>query len=72
MYRVLKFGGSSVASATNISRVLDIVGKETAKGCVVLVSSHINDSGRSLRNVPRQFPGFVGAFLNIIIRVEKL
>ena len=42
MYRVLKFGGSSVASATNISRVLDIVGKETAKGCVVLVSSAIS------------------------------
>ena len=42
MYRVLKFGGSSVASATNISRVLDIVGTETAKGCVVLVSSAIS------------------------------
>ena len=42
MYRVLKFGGSSVASATNISRVLDIVGKETEKGCVVLVSSAIS------------------------------
>ena len=42
MFRVLKFGGSSVASATNISRVLDIVGKETVKGCVVLVSSAIS------------------------------
>ena len=42
MYRVLKFGGSSVASATNISRVLDIVEKEAAKGKVILVSSAIS------------------------------
>ncbi|MBR1569458.1 MAG: aspartate kinase [Bacteroidales bacterium] len=42
MYRVLKFGGSSVASATNISRVLDLVGKEAAKGRVVLVCSAIS------------------------------
>jgi aspartate kinase len=42
MYRVLKFGGSSVASATNISRVLDLVGRESAKGRVVLVSSAIS------------------------------
>ena len=41
MYRVLKFGGTSVASATNISRVLDIVEKEAAKGRVILVSSAI-------------------------------
>ena len=42
MYSVLKFGGSSVASATNISRVLDIVEKEAAKGRVILVSSAIS------------------------------
>lgn len=42
MYRVLKFGGSSVASATNMSRVLDIVEQEAAKGKVVLVSSAIS------------------------------
>ena len=41
-FRVLKFGGSSVADATNMSRVLDIVGAETAKGRVVLVSSAIS------------------------------
>ena len=40
-YRVLKFGGSSVASATNMSRVLDIVEAEAKKGCVILVSSAI-------------------------------
>ena len=39
---VLKFGGSSVASATNMSRVLDIVEKEAARGKVVLVSSAIS------------------------------
>ena len=42
MFRVLKFGGSSVASATNISRVLDLVGQEAAKGRVILVSSAIS------------------------------
>lgn len=42
MYRVLKFGGSSVASATRMSQVLDIVEKEAAQGRVVLVSSAIS------------------------------
>ena len=41
-FRVLKFGGSSVADATNMSRVLDIVGSELEKGRVVLVSSAIS------------------------------
>ena len=41
-FRVLKFGGSSVANATAMSRVLDIVGPETEKGRVVLVSSAIS------------------------------
>ena len=42
MYRVLKFGGSSVAGATAMSRVLDIVHAERAKGKVILVSSAIS------------------------------
>ena len=41
-FRVLKFGGSSVADATAMSRVLDIVGGELEKGRVVLVSSAIS------------------------------
>ena len=41
-YCVLKFGGSSVASATNMSRVLDIVERAAAQGKVVLVSSAIS------------------------------
>ena len=40
MISVLKFGGSSVASATNMSRVLDIVEREP--GQVVLISSAIS------------------------------
>jgi len=41
---VLKFGGSSVATATAISRVLDIVGDEAGKagGQVVLIASAIS------------------------------
>ena len=41
-FSVLKFGGSSVADATNMSRVLDITGGELEKGRVVLVSSAIS------------------------------
>ena len=41
MFRVLKFGGSSVAGATQVSRVLDIVEREAASGRVILVSSAI-------------------------------
>ena len=41
MLQVLKFGGSSVANATNISRVLDIVSGALGKGRVVLVCSAI-------------------------------
>lgn len=39
--QVLKFGGSSVANATNISRVLDIVGDAALKGRVILICSAI-------------------------------
>ena len=41
-FRVLKFGGSSVADATAMSRVLDIVGGALDGGRVVLVSSAIS------------------------------
>ena len=40
--QVLKFGGSSVANATNISRVLDIVTKAARKDRVALVCSAIS------------------------------
>ncbi len=40
--QVLKFGGSSVASATAISRVLDIVSDAAGRGRMVLVSSAIS------------------------------
>ena len=40
--QVLKFGGSSVADATAMSRVLDIVSKAAEKDKVVLVSSAIS------------------------------
>ena len=40
--QVLKFGGSSVASATNISRVLDIVEQVAQKDRVILVCSAIS------------------------------
>ena len=40
--QVLKFGGSSVANATNISRVLDIVSKAARRDRVALVCSAIS------------------------------
>lgn len=42
MFRVLKFGGSSVAGATNISRVMDILGAEAPEGQLVVVCSAIS------------------------------
>ena len=41
MYSVLKFGGSSVAGATEVSRVLDIVSSRVGAGPVVLVCSAV-------------------------------
>lgn len=46
--QVLKFGGSSVAGATNISRVLDIVEQVAKKDRVVLVCSAISGCTDSL------------------------
>ena len=45
---VLKFGGSSVANATNMSRVLDIVQDKAQKDSVILVSSAISGCTDSL------------------------
>ena len=46
--QVLKFGGSSVANATNISRVLDIVTTAAGKDRVILVLSAISGCTDSL------------------------
>lgn len=46
--QVLKFGGSSVAGATRISAVLDIVGEALKRGPVILVSSAISGCTDSL------------------------
>lgn len=51
MMQVLKFGGSSVANATNISRVLDIVEKAARKGRVVLVCSAISGCTDTLLSI---------------------
>lgn len=54
--QVLKFGGSSVANATNISRVLDIVEKAAIRGRVVLVCSAVSgctDTLLSIASSPR-------------------
>lgn len=42
MFRVLKFGGSSVADATRMSRVLDIVQAQAPGAQIILVSSAIS------------------------------
>ncbi|MCR4864245.1 MAG: aspartate kinase [Bacteroidales bacterium] len=46
--QVLKFGGTSIATATNISRVLDIVGSAARKDRVILVCSAISGCTDSL------------------------
>jgi len=50
---VLKFGGSSVANATAMSRVLDIVEQAAAKDRVVLVSSAISGCTDALIQIGR-------------------
>lgn len=51
MYRVLKFGGSSVAAATPMSRVLDIVMSAAEGGKVILVSSAISGCTDALLSI---------------------
>ena len=51
--QVLKFGGSSVANATNISRVLDIVSKAARKDRVALVCSAISGCTDALLDLAR-------------------
>ena len=51
---VLKFGGSSVANATNMSRVLDIVQDKAQKDSVILVSSAISGCTDSLIETGRR------------------
>ena len=51
--QVLKFGGSSVANATNISRVLDIVSKAARKDRVALVCSAISGCTDMLLGIAR-------------------
>ena len=53
MIQVLKFGGSSVANATNISRVLDIVTGSIRRGRVILVSSAIRGCTDKLIEIGR-------------------
>ena len=49
--QVLKFGGTSIATATNISRVLDIVGNAARKDRVILVCSAISGCTDSLLQI---------------------
>ena len=51
--QVLKFGGSSVANATNISRVIDIVSKAARMDRVALVCSAISGCTDSLLGLAR-------------------
>ena len=51
--QVLKFGGSSVANATNISRVIDIVSKAARRDRVALVCSAISGCTDSLLGLAR-------------------
>lgn len=52
--QIFKFGGSSVASATNMSRVLDVVHDAAAKDRVILVSSAISGCTDSLIAIGRE------------------
>ncbi|MBR5924828.1 MAG: aspartate kinase [Bacteroidales bacterium] len=55
--QVLKFGGSSVANATNISRVIDIVSKAARRDRVALVCSAISGCTDALLDIARSERG---------------
>ena len=55
MFKVLKFGGSSVAGATAMSRVLDIVGDAARDGQLILVCSAISGCTDELIALGRQW-----------------
>ena len=65
---VMKFGGSSVADATNISKVLDIVGDVARRDKVILVCSAIKGCTDTLLN-SGVTPELVGRHENIIRRL---
>lgn len=65
---VMKFGGSSVADATNISKVLDIVGDVARRDKVILVCSAIKGCTDMLLN-SGVTPELVGRHENIIRRL---
>ena len=65
---VMKFGGSSVADATNISKVLDIVGDVARRDKVILVCSAIKGCTDTLLN-SGVTPELIGRHENIIRRL---
>ena len=67
--QVLKFGGSSVANATNISRVLDIVSKAARRDRVALVCSAISGCTDALLDLARTERG--GAERNVLLESLK-
>ena len=67
--QVLKFGGSSVANATNISRVLDIVSKAARRDRVALVCSAISGCTDALLDLARTERG--SAERNVLLNSLK-
>lgn len=67
--QVLKFGGSSVANATNISRVLDIVSKAARRDRVALVCSAISGCTDTLLDLARTERG--SAERNVLLNSLK-
>lgn len=60
MLSVMKFGGTSVASATNISRMMDIVAERAASSRVILVLSAISGCTDALITVAEGAPDAAG------------
>ena len=69
-FRVLKFGGSSVADATAMSRVLDIVGGALAGGRVVLVSSAISGCTDTLIDIGHRAAGRDSSYKDLLLSLR--
>jgi aspartate kinase len=69
--QVLKFGGSSVANAQNINKVIDIVKKAITKDRTIVVSSAISGATDSLIQIGNTAKNQDENYLNLINKLQE-
>lgn len=69
--QVLKFGGTSVANATNMSKVVDIVTKAVSRDRTILVCSAISKCTDTLIEIGRRAASGEGSYRNLIDDLQE-